>query len=108
MFFKEGRLKVHIEKINDNKIRVTVNKEDIKIWNVSIQNLTENTPEAQDLFHFALRQAEKDVNFKVGEERVLVEALPNNPDGFIMTISKIDSSADLSDVLLIGCMRILE
>ncbi len=90
---------MHIEKINDNKIRVTVNREDTKIWNVSIKNLTDNTPEAQDLFWFALRQAEKDVDFKIGKSQILVEALPNNSDGFIMMISKIDSSSNIMDIL---------
>lgn len=90
---------MHIEKINDNKIKVTVNKEDIKIWNVDMKNLTENTPEAQDLFWFALRQAEKDVNFKVGTSQLLVEAHPTNSDGFIMIISKVDDKTNVLDLL---------
>ncbi len=88
-----------IEKISDDKIKVTVNKEDIKIWNVDIKNLTENTPEAQDLFWFALRQAEKDVNFKVGEAQLLVEAIPSKTEGFIMLISKMDPKENVMDVL---------
>ena len=90
---------MHIEKINDNKIKVTVNKEDIRIWNVSMKNLTENTPEAQDLFWFALRQAEKDVDFKVGSSQLLVEAHPSNSDGFIMIISKVDEKTNFFDLL---------
>ena len=90
---------MHIEKINDNKIKVTVNKEDVKIWNVNMKNLTENTPEAQDLFWFALRQAEKDVNFKVGSSQLLVEAHPSNSDGFIMIISKVDEKTNVFDLL---------
>ncbi len=90
---------MRIEKISDNKIRVTVNKEDIKIWNVSMKNLTDNTPEAQDMFWFALRQAEKDVDFKVGKSQLLVEAVPSNAEGFIMLISKIEPGADVMDVL---------
>ena len=90
---------MHIEKINDNKIKVTVNKEDVKIWNVNMKNLTENTPEAQDLFWFALRQAEKDVDFKVGSSQLLVEAHPSNSDGFIMIISKVDEKTNVFDLL---------
>lgn len=90
---------MHIEKINDNKIKVTVDKEDIKIWNVSMKNLTENTPEAQDLFWFALRQAEKDVNFKVGKAQLLVETHPSRSEGFIMIISKVDEKANVLDLL---------
>lgn len=90
---------MRIEKINDNKIKVVVNKEDVKIWNVNMKNLTDNTPEAQDLFWFALRQAEKDVDFKVGEAQLLVEALPSNTDGFIMIISKVDAKTSVIDLL---------
>ncbi len=90
---------MHIEKINDNKIKVTVNKEDVKIWNVNMKNLTENTPEAQDLFWFALRQAEKDVDFRVGQSQLLVEAHPSNSDGFIMIISKVDEKTNVFDLL---------
>ncbi len=94
-----------IEKISDDKIKVTVNKEDIKIWNVDIKNLTENTPEAQDLFWFALRQAEKDVNFRVGEAQLLVEAIPSKADGFIMLISKMDPKESVMDALEKGVFR---
>lgn len=90
---------MRIEKINDNKIKVTVNKEDIKIWNVTIKNLTDNTPEARDLFWFALRQAEKDVNFKVGEAQLLVEALPHGGEEFIMFISKVNSYENVMDII---------
>lgn len=77
-----------IEKINDNKIKVTINEEDIKIWNVSYEKLTDNTPEARDLFWFALRLAEKDVNFKVGSSKLFVEVHSQSNNGFVMFISK--------------------
>lgn len=96
---------MHIEKINENKIKVTVNKEDIKIWNVNMKNLTDNTPEAQDLFWFALRQAEKDVDFRVGEAQLLVEALPSNAEGFVMLISKMDPGANVLDAIEKGPLR---
>lgn len=96
---------MHIEKINENKIKVTVNKEDIKIWNVNMKNLTDNTPEAQDLFWFALRQAEKDVDFRVGESQLLVEALPSNAEGFVMLISKMDPGANVLDAIEKGPYR---
>ncbi len=96
---------MHIEKISDDKIKVTVNKEDVKIWNVNIKNLTDNTPEAQDLFWFALRQAEKDVDFKVGEAQLLVEAIPSKTEGFIMLISKMDPKTNVMEVLEKGIIH---
>jgi len=49
-----------IERINDNKIRVEINSEDVRIWNVNIKKLTDNTPEAQNLFWHAIKKAERD------------------------------------------------
>lgn len=93
---------MRIEKISDSKIKVTVNKEDIKIWNVNMSNLTDNTPEAQDLFWFALRQAEKDVDFQVGESQLLVEAMPVCGEGFVMIISKMAPGANVMDAISKG------
>lgn len=90
---------MRIEKLSDSKIKVTVNKEDIKIWNVNMSNLTDNTPEAQDLFWFALRQAEKDVDFRVGEAQLLVEAMPVCGEGFVMIISKMAPGTDVMDAI---------
>ncbi len=90
---------MHIEKINDNKIKVTVDKEDIKIWNVNLKKLTENTPEARDFFWFALRRAEKDVDFKVGKSQLLVETHISNSDGFVMIISKVDDKTNVFDLI---------
>ena len=76
-----------IERINENKIKVIVNRDDVKVWNVDLKNFTDNTPEAQDLFWFAIRQAEQDVDFRVGKAQLLVETLPTGNDGFVMIIS---------------------
>ncbi len=82
-----------------NKIKVLVNRDDVRAWNVSLKNFTDNTPEAQDLFWFALKRAERDVDFTVGKAQLLVETLATANDGFVMIISKIDDEAELCDTL---------
>ncbi len=89
-----------IERIGDNKIKVLVNRDDVRVWNVDLKNFTDNTPEAQDLFWFALRQAEQDVNFSVGQAQLLVETMPAGGDGFVMIISKLECGSDIAEALL--------
>lgn len=91
---------MRIERINENKIKVTVNRDDVKVWNVNLKNFTDNTPEAQDLFWYALRQAEQDVSFSVGKAQLLVETAAIGNDGFVMIISKLQNEADIAEALM--------
>ena len=91
---------MRIEKVNENMIKIMVDASDIRTWNVDIKNFTDNTPEAQELFRFALKRAERDVDFCVGEAQLLVEARPANDNGFVMIISKLESEADIAAALL--------
>lgn len=94
---------MRIEKVNENKIKVFVNREDSRAWNVNIKKLTDNAPEAQDLFWFAMKQAEKDVAFVADGAQLLVEVMPSTvADGFVMTISKISSETELNEALTRG------
>jgi len=88
-----------IERINDNKIRVEINSEDVRIWNVNIKKLTDNTPEAQNLFWHAIKKAEREFAFNVGSSRLLVEAIPLRNDGFVMIISKVVSENEVVDII---------
>ena len=90
----EELVKMKIERISDNKIKILINSEDVKNWNVNIKKLTDNTPEAQNLFWYAIRKAEKEVDFLVGSSKLLVEAIPVENDGFVMIISKVDSEEE--------------
>jgi len=97
---------MRIERISDNKIKVEINSEDIKVWNVSIKNLTDNTPEAQNLFRHALKQAEEKLDFCIGESQLMVEAIPLKSDGFVMIISKVDSKSDIGNLFKINASSV--
>ena len=90
---------MRIERISDNKIKVEINSEDIRVWNVNIKNLTDNTPEAQNLFRHALKQAEEKLDFCIGSSQLMVEAIPLSSDGFVMIISKVKSKPDINTFL---------
>ena len=90
---------MRIERIDENKIKITVFGDDVRSWNVDLKNFTENTREAQDMFRFALKQAEQDVDFTVGQSQLLVETMPDEDNGFVLIVSKIESEAALSEAL---------
>ena len=51
---------MRIEKLNDNKIRIFLNTEDLKEKNIDIHTLMSNSIESQDLFYNMLDKAEKE------------------------------------------------
>ena len=102
----KGALRVRIERISENKIKVVINREDTRLWNVSLKKFTDNSPEAQELFWFALKQAEQDVNFSVGRAQLLVETLDAGGEGFVMIISKLTGGSDLANELARSGKRI--
>ncbi len=91
---------MRIERLNENKIKITVCGDDIKMWNVDLKNFTDNTAEAQDMFWFALKQAEQDVNFTVGQAQLLVETMPNGDEGFVMFVSRLENETELAAALI--------
>lgn len=91
---------MRIERIGENKIKVTVSGDDIRMWNVDLKNFTDNTPEAQDMFSFALKQAEQDVNFTVGKSQLLVETMPDGDEGYVLVISRLESEREVAEALI--------
>lgn len=92
---------MYIERLDENKIKVTLCGDDIKMWNVDLKNFSENTAEAQDMFWYALKKAEQDVNFKVNQDsQLIVETTIEGDDGFVMYISRIENETELADALV--------
>lgn len=91
---------MRIEKISDNKIKIFVSREDRETWNVTLKKLTDNSPEAQELFWFAMKQAERDVKFVANGAQLVVEAAPSAAiDGFVMTVSKVFDESELKEAI---------
>ena len=92
---------MYIERLDENKIKVTLCGDDIKMWNVDLKNFSENTTEAQDMFWYALKKAEQDINFKVNQDsQLIVETTIEGENGFVMYISRIDNETELADALV--------
>lgn len=81
-----------IEKVNENKIKITLSREDLNARNIDVQSFIYNTPESQDLFWDVMREAEKEYGFNVDESMVYVEASATTSGIFTLTVTKTSNS----------------
>ena len=82
-----------IEKINDNKIKVTLSSKELEERNLDFQSLRYNTPEAQTLFWDMMKQAENEHGFITANSQLFIEAASINDGKFIVTVTKIQDKA---------------
>lgn len=87
-----------IEKLNENKIKITLNIEDLNARNIDVQSFIYNTPESQDLFWDVMREAEKEYGFSVDESMVYVEASATASGIFTLTVTKTSNSLSQSNL----------
>ena len=79
---------MNIEKLNENKIRITLNMEDLKSKKVDFHSFMSNSIESQKLFLDMLEEEEKKVGFVTDDYRIMVEALALANGNFIFTITR--------------------
>ena len=80
-----------IEKLTENKIRITLNIEDLKEKDIDLHTFMSNSIESQKIFLDMLDEAEKEVGFVTDDYKVMIEALALANGSFILTITKIDT-----------------
>ena len=80
---------MRIEKLNDNKIRIFLNTEDLKEKHIDVHTLMSNSIESQDLFIDMLNLAETQVGFTTKNYKLLIEALASSEGNFIFTITRV-------------------
>lgn len=66
---------MRIEKITENKIRITLNIQDLKDNNIDLHSFMSNSIESQDLFYDMLDKAEKEIGFETKDYKLMIEAL---------------------------------
>ena len=85
-----------IEKLNENKIKITFDSEYLENNHVSIHSFMSNSIESQALFLTLLDAAEKEVGFITENYKISVEALTQNKDKFTLIISRFLEKASKS------------
>lgn len=64
-----------IEKLNENKIRITLNMEDLNERDIDYHSFMSNSIESQEIFLDMLNTAEKEVGFHTDDSRIMIETL---------------------------------
>lgn len=82
------------EKLNDNKIRITLNNEDLIEKNIDFHSFMSNSQESQNLFLDMLDEAEKKVGFVTKDYKIRIEALAMSDGNFILTITRFGKNID--------------
>lgn len=87
-----------IEKINDNKIKITLSAKDLEERNLDFQALRYNSPEAQNLFWDMIKCAESEHGFIASNCQLFIEAASIMDGNFIVTITKMTDSRALPTI----------
>lgn len=89
---------MRIEKVNENMLRVTITVNDLQERNIDLSSLNYNSPAAQELFWDMMEQAEEEYGFTSGDSQLIFEACPENEDGFVVTITKVDADGEFESI----------
>lgn len=89
---------MRIEKVNENVLRVTITLNDLEERNIDISSLNYNSPAAQELFWDMMERAEEEYGFASSDSQLIFEASPENEDGFVVTITKVDADGEFESI----------
>lgn len=82
------------EKLNENKIRITLNMQDLAEKHIDFHSFMSNSKESQNLFLDMLDEAEKKVGFVTKDYKIRIEALAMSDGDFIITITRFNKSIE--------------
>jgi adapter protein MecA 1/2 len=88
-----------IEKVNENKIKITLSVEDLNERDIDLYSFMYNSPESQDLFWDMIHQAEVEYGFNVDESLIYVEASTSGSGIFTLIVTKSNENHTGSPVL---------
>jgi negative regulator of genetic competence, sporulation and motility len=80
---------VQIKKINNNKLKVFLNSNDLNKKNIDVDSFLSNSIESQDLFFEILDLAEEKYDFIIENNKAVVETISLDNNIFVLTITKL-------------------
>lgn len=86
---------MRLEKISENQIRCTLNKEDLAERELKISELAYGTEKAKDLFREMMQQASFEFGFEAEDIPLMIEAIPVTGDCIILIITKVEDPDEL-------------
>lgn len=86
------------EKLNENKIRITLSNQDLIEKNIDFNSVMSNSIESQNLFIDMLEEAEQKVGFVTKDYKIKIEALAMSDGNFIVTVTRSEKNVE-KDIL---------
>ena len=83
-----------IEKLNIDKIRITLDVNDLKNNNIDIHTFMSNSTENQNLFLYILDLAEEQYGFSTDNYKIKIETMYLNNDSFILNITRFKENTN--------------
>lgn len=84
-----------IEKINENQIRCTLNKEDLESHQIRISELAYGTEKAKRLFRDMMEQAQRQFGFEADNIPLMIEAIPISAETVVLIVTKVEDPDEL-------------
>lgn len=84
-----------IEKINDNQIRFTLNRQDLDEHQVRISELAYGSDKARALFQELMQRASKEVGFEAEDIPLMIEAIPMSGESLVLLVTKVEDPEEL-------------
>ena len=81
---------MRIEKIELNKIKVTLCMEDLAIFNLNVKKLKPHSPELSVFLCELMKKVQSETNFDPYDGQVVVEATPNG-DELVLIVTKLEA-----------------
>ena len=78
------------EKLNENKIRIILNTQDLVDKNIDFNSFMSNSIESQGLFLDMLEEAEEKVGFITRDYKIKIEALAMDSGDFVIIITRFN------------------
>lgn len=79
---------MRFEKLNENKIRITLTSQDLIKKNVDFHSFMANPIESQSLFFDMLNEAEKQIGFITKNYNIKLEAIQISGGDFVLTVTR--------------------
>lgn len=86
-----------IERISDNQIRCTLNKEDLAGKETLLNELAFGSDKAKGLFRELMKKASAELGFETNDIPLMVEAIPVSKDCLILVITRVDDPEDFHE-----------
>ena len=84
-----------LERISENQIRCTLNKDDLADRQLRISELAYGTEKAKALFRDMMQQASYELGFETEDIPLMIEAIPVSPECLVLVITKVEDPDEL-------------